>query len=133
MKPIDPAHPDPAQSDVAQPDPAPLEPAPLEAAPAPPARCKNCNAVLLGRFCVNCSQAADVHMPSTVELLHEMLEGLTHSDSRLWRTLKLLWFKPGMLTREFVAGRRVAYLPPFRLYLIFDRVVRASHRPTGSV
>jgi len=84
----------------------------------PIARCKNCGAALLGRFCVNCSQAADVHVPTTKELLHELLEGLTHSDSRLWRTLTTLWFRPGKLTEEFVAGRRVAYLPPFRLYLI---------------
>jgi hypothetical protein len=87
---------------------------------AAPARCKNCNAVLLGRFCANCSQAADVHVPTTRELVHELLEGLTHSDSRLWRTLTTLWFKPGKLTQEFVAGRRVAYLPPFRLYLILS-------------
>ena len=88
----------------------------------PPVRCKNCEAVLLGRFCVNCSQAADVHVPTTLELAHELLEGLTHSDSRLWRTLTTLWFKPGKLTEEFVAGRRVAYLPPFRLYLIVSIV-----------
>jgi hypothetical protein len=95
--------------------------APLpETAMVAPAHCKNCDAVLLGRFCVNCSQAADVHVPSTVELAHELLEGLTHSDSRLWRTLTLLWFKPGKLTQEFIAGRRVAYLPPFRLYLILS-------------
>ena len=92
------------------------------AATAEPARCKNCEAVLLGRFCVNCSQAANVHVPTTRELLHELLEGLTHSDSRLWRTLTTLWFKPGKLTQEFVAGRRVAYLPPFRLYLIVSIV-----------
>jgi hypothetical protein len=85
---------------------------------AVPARCKNCDAVLLGRFCHYCSQAANVHVPTTHELVHELLEGLTHSDSRLWRTLTTLWFKPGKLTEEFVAGRRVAYLPPFRLYLI---------------
>jgi Protein of unknown function (DUF3667) len=84
--------------------------------------CKNCDAVLLGRYCVNCSQAADVHVPSTMELVHDLLEGLTHSDSRLWRTLKYLWFKPGRLTQEFIAGRRVAYLPPFRLYLILSIV-----------
>src|SRR5258708_556721 len=87
---------------------------------AAPARCKNCDAVLLGRFCANCSQAADVHVPTTLELVHELLEGITHSDSRLWRTLATLWFKPGKLTEEFVAGRRVAYLPPFRLYLILS-------------
>jgi Protein of unknown function (DUF3667) len=86
------------------------------------AHCKNCGAVLLGRFCANCSQAADVHVPSTRELLHELLEGLTHSDSRLWVTLKYLWFNPGKLTQEFVAGRRAAYLPPFRLYLVLSVV-----------
>ena len=90
------------------------------AAHAAPAHCKNCDAVLLGRFCVNCSQAANVHVPTTSELVHEVLEGLTHSDSRLWRTLKLLWFKSGELTQEFIAGRRIAYLPPFRLYLVLS-------------
>ena len=89
--------------------------------PSPPdRRCLNCGAALTGRYCANCSQAADVHVPSTRELLHEALEGITHSDSRLWNTLKLLWFKPGRLTQEFVAGRRAAYLPPFRLYLILS-------------
>jgi hypothetical protein len=83
-------------------------------------RCLNCGAALTGRYCANCSQPADVHVPSTRELLHEALEGITHTDSRLWRTLRLLWFKPGKLTQEFVAGRRAAYLPPFRLYLVLS-------------
>jgi hypothetical protein len=91
---------------------------------APPLRaarcCLNCGTVSTGRYCANCGQAADVHVPSTGELIHEALEGITHSDSRLWRTLYLLWFKPGMLTQEFVAGRRAAYLPPFRLYLVLS-------------
>jgi hypothetical protein len=83
-------------------------------------RCRNCGALLAGRYCNQCGQAADVHVPSTQELLHEALEGLTHSDSRLWSTLQCLWFRPGKLTCEFIAGRRVAYLPPFRLYLILS-------------
>src|ERR1700734_3518599 len=91
------------------------------AAPLPAARrCLNCGAVLTGRYCANCGQAADVHVPSPGELIHEALEGITHSDSRLWRTLYLLWFKPGKLTQEFVAGRRAACLPPFRLYLVLS-------------
>jgi hypothetical protein len=95
------------------------------------ARCLNCGANLSGRFCANCGQPADVHVPSSSELMHEVFEGITHSDSRLWRTLKLLWFKPGKLTQEFVAGRRATYLPPFRLYLvlsvIFFLVASFSH------
>lgn len=107
-----------------------------DAVPAPPPRCKNCGSELLDRYCGHCSQAADVHVPTTLELIHELLEGLTHSDSRLWRTLNFLWFKPGRLTQEFVAGRRVAYLPPFRLYLvlsvIFFLIASLSHT-TGKV
>jgi hypothetical protein len=102
---------------------APHDVAVAQAADVAPARCKNCDAVLLGRFCVNCSQAANVHVPTTMELVHELLEGITHSDSRLWRTLTTLWFKPGKLTEEFVAGRRVAYLPPFRLYLVLSVIL----------
>ena len=83
-----------------------------------PTHCKNCGAALAGHFCSNCGQPADVHLLSIKELIHEIAEGLFHSDSRLWRTLKCLWFKPGRLTQEFVAGRRMEYLPPFRLYLV---------------
>jgi Protein of unknown function (DUF3667) len=90
------------------------------AAASPAVRCKNCLGLLTGRYCANCGQRADVHVPSTRELVHEALEGLTHSDSRLWRTLLLLWFRPGALTEEFLAGRRAISLPPFRLYLIIS-------------
>jgi hypothetical protein len=84
------------------------------------AACRNCGAALAGHYCSQCGQAAEVHVPSVKEIIHEVLEGLTHSDSRLWNTLKCLWLKPGGLTLEFIAGRRVAYLPPFRLYLILS-------------
>jgi uncharacterized protein DUF3667 len=47
-------------------------------------------------------------------------EDLTHADSRLWRTLAALLFRPGRLTAEFLAGRRARYLPPVRLYLVLS-------------
>ena len=84
--------------------------------------CKNCGLIVSDQFCGNCGQASNVHVPSTAELVHELMEGLTHFDSRLWRTLEMLWFSPGSLTKEFVAGRRMAYLPPFRLYLVVSVV-----------
>jgi hypothetical protein len=96
--------------------------------------CRHRGARLLGRYCSNCGQTADVHVPSTRELIHEALEGLAHSDSRIWRALGYLLFKPGKLTLEFVAGKRAAGLPPFRLYLIlsvaFFLVASFSHFQT---
>jgi len=50
----------------------------------------------------------------------EAFESITHADSRLWRTLGYLLARPGRLTREFFEGKRVRYLPPFRLYLVIS-------------
>jgi hypothetical protein len=59
-------------------------------------------------------------MHSIMEFAGEAFESITHADSRLWRTLWLLLAKPGFLTKEFLEGRRVSYLPPFRLYLVMS-------------
>lgn len=55
-----------------------------------------------------------------VEFAGEAFESVTHADSRVWLTLRLLMTKPGFLTREFLEGRRARYLPPFRLYLVMS-------------
>jgi len=83
---------------------------------APP--CLNCGAPLAGRYCAACGQRDDPHVHRIGHFLHEAFEGLTHADSRLWRTLWPLLARPGFLTREFFAGRRQRYLPPFRLYIV---------------
>jgi len=89
-----------------------------DAAPTP--RCFNCSEHLDGRYCANCGQAADCHMPSAMQFVHQTIETVTHADSRLWRTLKLLWLRPGQLTLEFMEGRRVSFLPPIKLYFVFS-------------
>ena len=61
-------------------------------------------------------------MHSIWHFLGEATEVVTHADSRLWRTLLALLLKPGFLTREFIDGRRVSYLPPIRLYLVLSVV-----------
>jgi hypothetical protein len=50
----------------------------------------------------------------------EATEDLTHADSRLWQTLFALLVRPGALTREYLDGHRVRYLPPLRLYLVLS-------------
>lgn len=89
-----------------------LVPAALE-----PLRCLNCGAPVTGKHCAECGQAGDVHVLSMREVAGDVTHSLLHLDSRVWQTLKLLILKPGELTREFIAGRHQAYLPPFRLYL----------------
>jgi hypothetical protein len=81
--------------------------------------CANCGAPLAGRYCSACGQRHHDHpVHHFWHFVSEATEDLTHADSRLWRTLIALLFRPGYLTREFLEGRRASYLPPVRLYLV---------------
>ncbi|NNG25151.1 DUF3667 domain-containing protein [Telluria aromaticivorans] len=82
--------------------------------------CKNCGATTSGNFCQACGQATHLHVPSAREFLHEFLSHYVALEGKLWRSLKLLLFKPGFLTREYIEGRRVRYVEPLRLYLSFS-------------
>lgn len=55
-------------------------------------------------------------------VLLELLEGFLHFDSKSFRTLSALLFRPGFLTNEFKAGRRSSYVPPIRLYVFVSFV-----------
>ncbi len=50
-------------------------------------------------------------------ILEDSLEGLLHVDGKFFRTVRWLFTRPGFLTAEFNAGRRVAYTQPLRLYI----------------
>ncbi len=84
------------------------------------ANCLNCGEVLTGQHCAHCGQRARVRVLSLGGLLRDVLDDLTNFDSRLWRTLRPLAFRPGWLTGEYLRGRRTTYTPPFRMYLILS-------------
>ncbi|MDA8350521.1 MAG: DUF3667 domain-containing protein [Pseudomonadota bacterium] len=85
----------------------------------PAVTCENCAAALAGPFCSQCGQRHHEHpVHSFWHFLQEATEDMTHADSRLWLTLRALLLRPGSLTREFLDGHRVRYLPPVRLYLV---------------
>src|SRR5579875_3585940 len=82
------------------------------------ADCLNCGAHLHGRYCHDCGQSADDHHRSIGHLLWEAVEGFTHLDGRLAKTLPALILHPGRLARDHIEGRRQRHVPPFRLFLI---------------
>ena len=82
----------------------------------PEGNCTDCGQPVEGRFCSNCGQPTHVHR-SLLHLGEEMLHGVLHFDARIWRTLPLLAFNPGRLTREWVQGRRTRYVSPLAMFL----------------
>jgi len=85
--------------------------------------CRNCNAPLAGAYCSQCGQREGRGDLSFGALASEVAGEFVSWDSRIWRTLIPLLFRPGFLTAEFIAGRRARYVPPFRLYLIISFVL----------
>jgi hypothetical protein len=80
--------------------------------------CRNCETLLHGPYCSACGQLDSPPDPSLREILADAWESLTDLDGKILASLKLLLGRPGALTREYLAGRRVRYIPPFRLYFL---------------
>src|SRR5205823_13370794 len=84
----------------------------------PPTRCENCGAELQGHWCARCGQPAIDYRRSFRHVIADLLDEFLNWDSKFFATIALLIFKPWRLTNEFVAGRRVRYVHPLRLYLL---------------
>jgi hypothetical protein len=80
--------------------------------------CPNCGTPLTDRYCGHCGQRVTELRPTLHELVHEALHEFSHVDGKIVRTLGLLLFRPGQLTREFFDGKRARSVTPIRLYLI---------------
>lgn len=78
--------------------------------------CVNCGTPLIGPHCHECGQAAHLHR-TLGALGHDLMHGVLHLDGKIWRTLPLLAWKPGELTRRYVHGERARFVSPMALFL----------------
>lgn len=85
--------------------------------------CKNCNENLedKAKFCSNCGQKA-IEQLKLRTLLGELANAFFAWDSKLFKTLKLLLFKPGQVSKNYIAGHRKSYVAPMRMYFFFSVV-----------
>jgi hypothetical protein len=84
--------------------------------------CLNCGTPLAGAFCADCGQRDIPKYPSVRDLVVDAAAEFSGWDGRLATSLRDLILRPGMLTREFLEGRRVRYISPLRLYLMASLV-----------
>jgi len=53
-------------------------------------------------------------------MLSEATEDVLTFDSKFYKSIFQLLFKPGYLSKQFIDGRRVSILPPIRMYLVIS-------------
>ena len=78
--------------------------------------CLNCGTALIGPHCHRCGQSGHVHR-SLAGMGHELLHGVFHFEGKLWRTLPLLAWRPGELTRRYIEGERARFVSPIAIFL----------------
>ena len=89
-----------------------------KAHPPPLPYCENCGAPMAGPFCAQCGQAAVDYRRSFRHIIVDVLDSFLNWDSKFFATIAWLIARPWHLTNQFLAGRRVRYVHPLRLYLL---------------
>lgn len=78
--------------------------------------CLNCGAELAGAYCHACGQHAHVHR-TLGAFFDDFLHGVFHFEGKVWRTLPMLAWRPGELTRRYIDGQRASFVSPIALFL----------------
>jgi Protein of unknown function (DUF3667) len=93
-----------------------VEPSAGESHGAAEGNCLNCGTTLIGAHCHNCGQKGHVHR--TLHAFgHDFMHSVLHFDGKIWRTLPMLFWNPGNLTRRYVHGERAKFVSPLALFL----------------
>jgi len=94
--------------------------------------CLNCGAPLTGPYCAECGQKAHVHR-SLGAFMGDFVAGLLNFEGKFWRTLPMLAWCPGDLTRRYIAGERARFISPVALYLFTVFLMFAVLNFTGAL
>lgn len=94
--------------------------------------CLNCGCALVGDYCYCCGQKAHVHR--TLRAFgHDLLHGALHFEGKTWKTIPLLVWKPGELTRRYIDGERAKFVSPVALFLFTVFLMFAIMGMTGTL
>jgi len=94
--------------------------------------CLNCGTPLAGDYCHSCGQKAHVHR-SLRGFMGDFIAGLVNFEGKFWRTLPMLAWRPGDLTRRYIAGQRACFISPVALYLFSVFLMFAVLNLTGAL
>ncbi len=92
--------------------------------------CLNCGTRLVGVHCHCCGQRAHLHR-TLGAFLHDLLHGALHFEGRTWKTLPMLAFRPGQLTRRYIEGERARFVSPMALFLFSIFLMFAVFQAVG--
>jgi hypothetical protein len=96
------------------------------------APCPECGAPIPDRFCTHCGEKrVEARDYSLGRFLGEALNVIASLESPVPRSFLALLFRPGLLTSEYLAGRRKRYLKPLQLFVLCNVIFFFAQPLTG--
>lgn len=82
-------------------------------------KCLNCNHELqpYDKFCAYCGQKVDLSRKHFWAGLSDFFVDAFSFDSKVFVSLRDLLLKPGLITKQYNAGKQARFVPPLRMYL----------------
>ena len=93
--------------------------------------CLNCGCRLVGAFCHCCGQKAHIHR-SLRAFAGDFIAGILNFEGKFWRTMPMLAWRPGEMTRRYIDGERARFISPVALYLFTVFAMFAVLNMTGT-
>lgn len=84
--------------------------------------CLNCGHTVEDHFCPHCGQENIIVEEDALHMIVHATADYFHFESKFFGTIKPLLVKPGWLTQQYVAGKRVSFIHPIRLYIFVSIV-----------
>lgn len=91
--------------------------------------CLNCETPIdiSEKYCHHCGQLNSTKKLTISDFIEEFLSNFYAYDSRLRNSIISMFTKPGVLAKEFNAGKRQKYANPFRLFLSVSILLFLTH------
>jgi Protein of unknown function (DUF3667) len=84
--------------------------------------CLNCGTNVQGRYCHICGQENVVPHETFWHMVKHFFYDITHFDSKFFDSLKFLILRPGLLSKEYMKGKRNSFLNPVKMYVFTSAV-----------
>ena|ERR1700704_3412066 len=96
--------------------------------------CPTCGETIADQFCSACGERKhNRHNFSFRHFARHAAHELLEMDSKILRTVRYLFSRPGFVTAEYLAGKRSRYVTPLRLYVFCFALSTLLTPPAQSV
>jgi hypothetical protein len=91
--------------------------------PEEPGVCKTCGAQITANFCSNCGEKKFIPGEHTIRhFFGDVLNAITSLDGNFLQTAKLMIMKPGVMSYQYIHGRRVPFIKPMSMFFIVNLI-----------